>query len=303
VLEERVGGVADIRYVWSPVYIDALVLRDRDTGSDDTFAERLYATQDANWNVTGLVDTSGAVQERYVNSPYGVVTVLAPDWTSRTTSSFGWVYHHQGGRLDAVTGLYAFRERDYSSSLGRWTSVDPKGFAAGDSNLYRANENNPINRIDPLGEQDRPNWRTEARQIRVRQIRSRLDDLRRELDELQTLRRAIDDEREEYVSRSRNLWIFAVFFQDQIRARVAMYLRLSGILSRAITRRILEVEELQRELETIERALRDPESLPGYFQDANEAIERRWREEERQRELEEFERRSQEELNRQERRR
>src|SRR5205085_4499116 len=32
VLEERVGGAPKSHYVWSPLYVDALVLRDRDTG-------------------------------------------------------------------------------------------------------------------------------------------------------------------------------------------------------------------------------------------------------------------------------
>src|SRR5262249_49778916 len=63
VLEERVGGAAQIQYVWSPVYVDALVERDRDANgqSGDGLEERLYAQQDANFNVTALVSTSGSV--------------------------------------------------------------------------------------------------------------------------------------------------------------------------------------------------------------------------------------------------
>jgi hypothetical protein len=52
VLEERVasGGtlVPRVQYVWSPVYVDALVLRDRDTNGDGTLDERLWVVQDAN---------------------------------------------------------------------------------------------------------------------------------------------------------------------------------------------------------------------------------------------------------------
>ena len=68
VLEEQVSGAAKINYVWSPIYVDALVLRDRDTGGG-TLSERLWVQQDANWNVTALVNSSGTVVERYVYDP------------------------------------------------------------------------------------------------------------------------------------------------------------------------------------------------------------------------------------------
>src|SRR5262245_41064419 len=37
VLEERVGADVKIRYVWSPVYVDAMVLRERDTDGNGSF--------------------------------------------------------------------------------------------------------------------------------------------------------------------------------------------------------------------------------------------------------------------------
>lgn len=39
----------------------------------------------------------------------------------------------------------------YDPTIGRWTSGDPSGFAAGDSNLYRYAGNKPTNSIDPSG--------------------------------------------------------------------------------------------------------------------------------------------------------
>lgn len=39
----------------------------------------------------------------------------------------------------------------FHPNLGRWMTEDPKGFDAGDPNLYRGVENNPTNLTDPLG--------------------------------------------------------------------------------------------------------------------------------------------------------
>ncbi len=42
-----------------------MILRDRDADNNGTLEERLYVAQDANWNVTALFDSSGAVVERF----------------------------------------------------------------------------------------------------------------------------------------------------------------------------------------------------------------------------------------------
>ena len=59
----------DWQYVWSPRYIDAPVLRDKNTDADGLCDdERLYYLGDANFNVTTLVDTGGDAVERYLYS-------------------------------------------------------------------------------------------------------------------------------------------------------------------------------------------------------------------------------------------
>src|SRR5690606_3206434 len=52
-IEERdtVSGDTVTQYVWSPVYIDAMILRDYDTDSNGTLDQRLYIQHDANFNV------------------------------------------------------------------------------------------------------------------------------------------------------------------------------------------------------------------------------------------------------------
>jgi hypothetical protein len=56
IIEERVQTTArsttgrlNAQYVWSPVSVDALIERDRDSNSDAILDERVYALQDANW--------------------------------------------------------------------------------------------------------------------------------------------------------------------------------------------------------------------------------------------------------------
>jgi RHS repeat-associated protein len=147
VLEERVADEAQVQYVWSPIYVDALVLRDSGSGLE----ERLYVQQDANFNVTALLDDTGEVVERLVYAPYAQVTFLDAQWQTQSSSASDWIYLHQGGRRDETTGRYHFRYRDYDAAMGRWLQNDPIGFAGRDINLYRYLGNNPTNALDPQG--------------------------------------------------------------------------------------------------------------------------------------------------------
>jgi len=65
--------------------IDAPVLRWQDANDDGDFLdsnETLYYTNDANMNVTALVNTAGTVLERYAYDPYGKCTVYDDDWSA-----------------------------------------------------------------------------------------------------------------------------------------------------------------------------------------------------------------------------
>src|SRR5262249_15035844 len=136
--------------VWSPVYIDALVLRDRSTANNGTLDERLFAQQDGNWNMTALINTSGSVVERYVYDPYGKQTVLDANWNTRSGSSYAFVIGFQGARLDITSGVISERFRDLSATLGRWIQADPLGLMP-DTNLYRDASNSAVNHTDPSG--------------------------------------------------------------------------------------------------------------------------------------------------------
>ncbi|MFL5330324.1 MAG: RHS repeat-associated core domain-containing protein [Gemmataceae bacterium] len=149
VVEERNGSTVTYTYAWSPAYVDAVVARDHYTSG--TLDERLYALQDANWNVVALVQAGTGVVERYVYDPYGNFTKVAANWGTYSGTDRGWVYLHQGGRWDAATEMLAFRNRDYSPTLMRWNRMDPIGFGGRDSNLFRFVGDNPNTWVDPSG--------------------------------------------------------------------------------------------------------------------------------------------------------
>jgi RHS repeat-associated protein len=149
-LETR-NSTTKTQFVWNPGYVDSMVLRDRDAGGDGVFEQRLYVQQDANFNITSISDDTGTVVERYAYDPYGAVTYLDANWGALGTSAYGWVYLHQGGRYDSTGGLYHFRNRELSPTLGRWMQNDPLRHDGGDTNLYRYVGNNAIARLDVAG--------------------------------------------------------------------------------------------------------------------------------------------------------
>ena len=156
VLEERLesGGqlaaTADRQFVWGLRYIDDLLLRDRDTNSNGTLNERLYALQDANWNVTAVADPTGAIAERYAYTPYGTPFFLSPTFTPRAASQYDFATLYTGRHFDAPTGLYYYRARYYQPGLGVFVGRDliPYGRTA---NLYEYVGGNPIAWGDPAG--------------------------------------------------------------------------------------------------------------------------------------------------------
>jgi RHS repeat-associated protein len=172
-LEERVrtstGAIpatADTRYIWSPVYIDAMVARDRNADGNSTtgtggLEQRVYALQDANWNTTAIIAatglpgvTAGNVINRFVYTPYGESQMLTASWTTPaagSTPATPWAHLFQGLKFTDVTGLAYVRHRDYSATLGRFIEMDPIGFDAGDNNWYRFVANGPTGKVDPRG--------------------------------------------------------------------------------------------------------------------------------------------------------
>lgn len=151
VVEERVGSSSNAQrqFVWGLRYIDDCVLRDRDTGSGP-LDERIYACQDANWNVDALIDTAGDVQERYAYSAYGESMFLTAGFVAQSASNHDWESLYCGYRFETATVVFHVRHRVYIVPLGNWGQRDALSYLDG-SNLYRYVMNSPTTLVDPSG--------------------------------------------------------------------------------------------------------------------------------------------------------
>ncbi len=90
------------------------------------------------------MDPNGAVLSRGGFTAWG-----SPIGTLSPSTPMGWK-GRIGDYLDSETGLIYMRARYYASSLGRFITRDPVGFA-GDINLYGYCGGDPINFVDALG--------------------------------------------------------------------------------------------------------------------------------------------------------
>ena len=152
-LEERrdTSTTAKKQYTWGNRYIDDLVLRDHDTSDNGTLNERLYALQDANWNVTSYANENGTIQERYIYNAYGSVTFLDSNFDVRTSSTIEPDNLYAGYNYDADVELYHVRNRVYHPTLGCWLQRDPIIYSDLIYNLYCYANNDPIVLTDSLG--------------------------------------------------------------------------------------------------------------------------------------------------------
>ncbi|MBI1248152.1 RHS repeat-associated core domain-containing protein [bacterium] len=166
VVEERVDTSTDAeqQHVWGLRYIDDLMLRDRDTTGNGVFNERLYAMQDANWNVTALTDTAGIVQERFTYQPYGESQGLNPDFTSYSGSELNWEVRYTGRSVEFGSHFLCFRNRLYISKLGSFATRDPIRYVGG-TNFYSA-KTGPSS-LDPSGLQELGPLRSHSCEIEI----------------------------------------------------------------------------------------------------------------------------------------
>ena len=112
--------------------------------------ERLYALQDANWNVTSYVNESGIIQERYIYNAYGSATLLDSNFNVISSTTIEPDNLYAGYNFDADVEMYHVRNRVYHPMLGTWLQRDPIGYDSG-LNLYEFLGSNTYSHLDPFG--------------------------------------------------------------------------------------------------------------------------------------------------------
>ena len=95
-------------------------------------------------SVRHLVDADGNLLGNYHYDSFGNINQTA-------SSALDGRYLFTGREYDEILGVYYYRSRYYNPSIGRFLSRDSMGFDAGDINLYRYVDNNPLIFTDPTG--------------------------------------------------------------------------------------------------------------------------------------------------------
>jgi RHS repeat-associated protein len=132
------------RYVFGPgllngAAVDQILARIPSGSSTPTW----YLT-DRLGTVRDIVSGQGTELDHIVYDSFGSVV-------TETNATNGDRFKYAGQEYDATTGMYFDRARYYEAVTGRFMSLDPLGFAAGDANLFRYVGNDTTNGVDPSG--------------------------------------------------------------------------------------------------------------------------------------------------------
>jgi RHS repeat-associated protein len=124
----------------------------------DRGGQTYYYHQNALWSVEAITNSTAAVVERYSYDAYGLPSIfngsgvpIPPNpWrTAHSAIDNPWMF--TGRQFDEETGLYYYRARYYDPVKDRFLQRDPAGYMNG-INLYHYTQDNPINILDPSGE-------------------------------------------------------------------------------------------------------------------------------------------------------
>jgi RHS repeat-associated protein len=123
------------RYVWGPAADEALVWYE----GPGTTADRRYLVADERGSVVAVTDSLGNMLAINSYDEYGIPG----------SSNLGR-FQYTGQAWLPELGMYDFKARTYSPTLGRFLQTDPIGYGDG-INWYNYGGGDPVNQTDPSG--------------------------------------------------------------------------------------------------------------------------------------------------------
>jgi len=135
--QQRLGdydsaGALQTRYVYSSAFDDIEI-------AVTAAGSKTYYHRDDLGSVVATTNSTGAIVNRYKYGPFG-----------ETPSLSGVSHGYTGQRFDSESGLYFYKSRYYSPTIGRFLQPDGIGYMGG-LNLYSYVRNAPTNQTDSFG--------------------------------------------------------------------------------------------------------------------------------------------------------
>jgi RHS repeat-associated protein len=131
------SGTLKMRYL-DGLAVDELLPRTDSSGNTSWYFH------DQVGSVTAIGSTTAGAQDEITYDPFGNIV-------TQTDSAEADRFMFAGMEFDSSTGLYYDHARYYDAAIGRFVSQDPKGFAAGDTDLYRYVGNDQTAEAGPSG--------------------------------------------------------------------------------------------------------------------------------------------------------
>ena len=147
VLDETVSGTVTRTYAYG------LQRTSENQKVGSTWTPSFYG-YDGHGNVRFLTSKTGAITDSYDYDAFGMPI--------RTSGSTANLFLYSGERLDSNVGLYDLRARYYNQATGRFWTMDPRQdklccrsrpCPSAASDTYAYGDNNPVNRVDPAGQE------------------------------------------------------------------------------------------------------------------------------------------------------